>query len=116
MSVTTTQAEAAADEAIRSLSEAIHPIPPMTDPQGKYWDQPPRFDILMDDKHALMTQATFGKLQDYSSSIPTGAYPGKMWKRRNDFWDESQGWLLVWMDVHRDPDTVSIHHRGILIV
>lgn len=57
-----------------------HPIPPMTDPMGQYWDQPSRFEIEIDETHAMMTRETFDKLRNYSHSQPTGVYPGKMWK------------------------------------
>lgn len=55
-------------------------IPKMTDPDGKNWPQPPTDNILIDDHHALMTQSDFNQLIDYSHSVPSGVYPGKMWK------------------------------------
>jgi hypothetical protein len=57
-----------------------HPIPPITDPMGKYWNQPNRFEIEIDDKSALMSQKTFSQIPDYTHSQPTGVYPGKMWR------------------------------------
>lgn len=57
-----------------------HPIPPITDPMGQHWDQPSRFDIEIDETHALMSQATFDALPNYTHSQPTGVYSGKMWK------------------------------------
>lgn len=63
----------------RPLARA-HIIPSITDPMGKYWDGPSRFDIEIDDSHALMSETTFKKLGEYSCSTPTGVYPGKMWK------------------------------------
>lgn len=57
-----------------------HAIPPITDPLGKYWDQPNRFDILIDDMHAVMSRETYNALRNYAHSQPTGVYPGKMWK------------------------------------
>ena len=51
----------------------------MTDPMGRHWRQPPRERILIDDTHALMDLATFEQLSEYSCTIPTGVYPGKMW-------------------------------------
>lgn len=34
-------------------------IPPITDPMGRYWDQPSRDEIIVDDTHAVMTVKTF---------------------------------------------------------
>lgn len=55
-------------------------IPPITDPLGKHWQQPHRRFIELDDTHALMSEQTFKGLKEYSTSIPTGRYEGKMWK------------------------------------
>ena len=63
------------------------PIPVMDDPLGRYWEQPSRDDILVDDVYALMSKESFDKLHNYECSHPTGAYPGKMWRRDNIlFW------------------------------
>lgn len=71
-------------------------IPPITDPLGKYWQQPHRRFIELDDTHALMSEQTFKGLKEYSTSIPTGRYEGKMWK------GFIKGeWYLVWLA----PDT-----------
>jgi hypothetical protein len=42
-----------------------------------------------------MTQAEFDALYDYSCSIPTRLSVGKQWKRRKNYHDEKQGWLLA---------------------
>jgi hypothetical protein len=55
-------------------------IPPMTDPLGRHWRQPDRHELLLDDQHAVMTRQSFDQLAEYSTTIPTGVYPGKMWK------------------------------------
>lgn len=55
-------------------------IPPITDPLGKHWQQPHRRFIELDNTHALMSEQTFKGLKEYSTSIPTGRYEGKMWK------------------------------------
>lgn len=57
-----------------------HVIPPITDPMGKHWEQPDRFEIEIDDTHALMSRETFENLHNYAHSQPSGVYPGKMWK------------------------------------
>lgn len=86
---------------------AINAIPPITDKLGKYWDQPPREAIVIDDTHALMTYETFYQLHNYELSIPTGVYPGKIWRR---------GSKLCWFDVHEDPKLCTIRVRDILVV
>jgi hypothetical protein len=95
-------------------------IPPITDPLGKYWNQPKSDLILIDDTHAVMSESTFKQLAEYSSSIPSGAYPGKMWKRYNGAHDEkcppeNRYWMLFWYGEHADPKLVSINHRIILV-
>jgi hypothetical protein len=82
-------------------------IPPITDPQGRYWEQPDSGQILVDDKVAMMTEAVFLKLPNYSCSNPTGVYPGKMWRRaarygRQEVYDK---WYLCWYGLHAtDPE------------
>ena len=87
----------------------ITEIPPITDPLGRYWEQPDRDNILIDDQHALMTREDFKQLHNYSASIPSGVYVGKMWKRK--FRDK---WYLSWYGPHDDPDRCSINHREII--
>jgi hypothetical protein len=50
--------------------------------------------ILTDEKTAVMEQADFDRLLDYSCSIPTGYIEGKRWKRRRVYTDPSFGWLM----------------------
>ncbi|MEI8017490.1 MAG: hypothetical protein WCH39_04775 [Schlesneria sp.] len=65
----------------------------MTDPLSKYWEQPSRDGILLDDHYALMDTCTFDKLKNYSRTVPSGVYPGKMWKAQCH---ESGEWFLRW--------------------
>jgi len=85
-------------------------IPPMTDPLGRFWKQPDREEILIDDNDALMTLAAFNKLADYSWSSPTGVYDGKMWKSKID-----GQWFLKWFGPHPDPTQATINKRAIII-
>lgn len=99
----------------------FHPIPPMTDPMGRSWDQPPRERILVDEKHALMTKADFESLHEYSATMPTGVYPGKMWRRHNGAFDpkcrpEDVTWLLVWYEECDVPSMCSVSFRPVLLV
>lgn len=86
-------------------------IPAITSPKGRYWHQPHRRYIEMDDTHALMSEQTFRGLHDYSDSMPTGAYEGKMWrsKRRGK-------WFLCWYDVADDDRYLEVKSREILVV
>lgn len=80
-------------------------IPAMTDPMGRHWRQPPREAIEVDDKHALMTEAVFKALPEYSDSIPSGVYPGKMWRRHDGIFDRkatSYPWFLCWFGEVKD--------------
>lgn len=86
-------------------------IPPITDPLGRCWKQPHRKYIEIDKTHALMSRQTFNGLKEYSCTLPTGAYEGKMWKSKiNDTW------FLSWYGKDENPDYVSIHRREILVV
>jgi len=55
-------------------------IPAITDPLGKHWEQPAPSEIILDNELALMTEQTFNRLAEYSCSMPSGVYPGKMWR------------------------------------
>lgn len=59
---------------------AVHVVPAMTDPLGRHWNQPRRDAILIGQDSAFMSHATFSELPEYSTSTPSGVYPGKMWK------------------------------------
>lgn len=98
-------------------------IPPMTDPMGRNWDQPSPDLIEVDDVHALMTPATLKALLEYSSSIPSGVYEGKMWKRHDGVYDAvflrnggKPKWLLCWYGPSADPEKCSINSREVLLV
>lgn len=86
-------------------------VPPMTDPLGRHWEQPNRDEILIDDTHAVMTEATLNKLHNYSASTPSGVYHGKMWRGECD-----GSWFLRWWGQSDKPDMCSGNQRPILIV
>lgn len=86
-----------------------HVIPPITNLAGKYWQQPPRDEILVDETHALMTQTTLDQLHDCSGSRPTAVYAGKMWRSR---W---QGhWWLWWYGTETNKQS-SVERRPIIL-
>jgi hypothetical protein len=97
-------------------------IPVMDHPLSRRWEQPSLDDILLDETHALMTQATFDALREYSCSQPTGVYPGKMWKRHNGLYDPrcrpaDRHWLLCWYDVsEKGPEYCSTKFRRIIVI
>ena len=86
-------------------------IPPITDPKGKHWEQPPRRFIELDDKSALMSEQTFRGLREYSTTHPSGMYDGKMWKA-----SVGGKWYLRWYSSDNDPNYILINTREILIL
>lgn len=92
-------------------------IPAMTDPLGRHWQQP--IDIRtapMDDTHVLLYPSQFDGLVEYSTSIPSGVYPGKCW--RTQLRDGS--WIMRWYGEHPDPaqrdKLCTNNHRAILLM
>jgi hypothetical protein len=85
-------------------------IPDMDDPMGRYWDQPSRDRILVDGRHAVMHADTMRELAKYDCTVPTGVYPGKMWRARR-----ADGWLLCWYGAEQDG-RCAIERRPILLV
>ena len=72
-------------------------IPEMTDPLSSYWHQPPLSEITLLDGKAVMSQKTFNALPEYSFTVPTGVYEGKIWKcKRGDSSDTGFTWYLRW--------------------
>ena len=100
-------------------------IPAITDPLGRHWDQPDPGRILVDDTHALMAPATFQQLREYSTTVPTGVYDGKMWRRQAlvrgpDGWSvrpqTPEQWFLCWYGPSVDPTKCAVYAREILLV
>lgn len=88
----------------------VNAIPIMDDPLGKHWEQPSNIrQVEMDETHVLLEQWQFLALHEYSTTLPTGVYPGKCWKR------EEAHWLLCWFgeDINNQ---CSINWREILLV
>lgn len=91
--------------------EAEQIIPPITDPRGKGWKQPHRRFIEMDDESALMSEQTFKALKEYSTSLPSGQYAGKMWKAK-----VGDKWYLRWYSDSDRPEYININNREILVL
>jgi len=90
-------------------------IPQMTDPLGKYWEQPKIENIVIDDTHALMSKKDFDKLKDYSYSLPSGVYEGKMWAKTRD----NKTMLCWFVDkgvITRGVPMMSIEYREVLLI
>ena len=90
------------------VAEDKNIIPEMTNPLGKHWDQPEIESILIDGIHAVMDLKTMKSLKDYSRSVPTGAYTGKMW--RCSFHSSNH---LLWY--RQEKEILYIENRLILI-
>lgn len=89
----------------------IHHPPIMVDPMGNHWTQPARHDVLIDDTHAVMSRHSLSMLLDYSHSVPSGVYDGKMWKTLYD-----GAWYLRWFSPSNDPTRCTINARLILVL
>lgn len=92
-------------------------IPQITDPLGRYWDQPPLIDVAVYNDIAIMDRKTFNRLADYSHSVPTGTYEGKMWKcKERGTKVKESGWLLRWYSQSCDPKLITMNTRPIRIL
>jgi hypothetical protein len=87
-------------------------IPPMTHPYGKAWEQPELSEVSICDTYATMNQKAFKKLHDYSRSMPSAVYEGKMWKTS----DDKITYHLHWWGFSDEPDKCSGNVREIKII
>jgi hypothetical protein len=106
----------------RRSSAAIDADPNVIPPPERKMDQPDRRDIIVDDTHALMSKSAFDKLPEYSATMPTGVYVGKMWKRHDGVYDSAfrasggvPDWKLVWYGPVVDKKC-AVLFRSIIIV
>jgi hypothetical protein len=90
----------------------MHPIPLMTHPLSIYWKQPDRKSIEIDGEYALMNEESFKLLPEYSSTLPSGIYDGKMWKCNS----KVEGWLLGWYATCEDPNYYKTCAKKIKII
>ena len=96
-----------------------HPIPMITSPSGEGWHQPDRTKItIVDDKTAQMTTRTFQALAEYSSSMPSGVYAGKIWRRHDGAHDYNftmkggvPTWMVCWYSDSEKPEHCTINMR-----
>jgi len=80
-------------------------IPIIESTLGKDWNRPSLDKILVDDYCAVMEKETFDALLNYSFSLPSSLYSGKMWRQNN--------YLCYCTE---NEYSVFINRRGILIV
>lgn len=87
-------------------------IPEITDPLGRAWRQPDKKKILIDDHHAVMNKKEFDELSEYSATLPTGVYEGKMWRLLSD--DNKN--YLYWYGASDNPKKCSVNSREIILI
>lgn len=65
------------------MGSPVFQLPKMTDPLGMHWRQPPglRDRVGLFGTHAAISESDFYALPHYATSIPSGVYPGKAWRR-----------------------------------
>jgi hypothetical protein len=97
-----------------------HHPPALDSPYGPgTWRQPDRTQVLIDPTHALMTKAVFESLAEYSTTMPSGVYPGKMWRRHDGAHDPrctKPEWLFCWYGPTPDPDQCSVNSRKVIFL
>lgn len=95
-------------------------IPTMTHPLSSAWDQPGAHELAVYDDIAIMDHSTLARLHNYSASIPTGVYEGKMWRCATDSGGSQRNyrgdWELCWYGPSDDPDKCSINRRPIRLI
>lgn len=77
--------------------------------------------LIVDDTHAFCGPADFGNLLDYSCSLPSGTYLGKVWKRSNAFYvgrnhDEPLTWQLAEYVPCDIPGQIGIKWRDLEVM
>lgn len=101
-------------------------VPAIEHPLGRHWDQPDPKRIVFD-RHgrALMSRRDFEALHNYSTTLPSGVYEGKMWRRqamtKGEYWNRvpatPERWFVCWYDATPgDPATCTVHSREIDLV
>lgn len=90
----------------------MNTIPPITSEQGRGWRQPSTTHIDFDGDYALMPQWVFKELSEYSRSMPSGVYDGKMWKAQM----KDGTWLLRWYEPCDEPSKCACPSKILLVV
>ena len=101
---------------------AQHAIPPITDSLGKGWRAPDLTGLDVRGTYALLSPSEFKALPEYSTTMPSGVYPGKAWKanamtRGNDGRPvPTDRWLLRWFGIVPGNDRVCSNNQLEIIV
>jgi len=92
-------------------------IPVMDHPLGRAWSQPKRQDIIINATQAFISARSFNCLHNYSHSLPSGVYSGKMWKQLTRDKSQVEHWWLCWfVDSTVYPNSCTTNRRKIVIL
>lgn len=82
-------------------------LPRMTDPLGKHWRQPQglRDRVAVFETHVTISEEDWQALPRYETSMPSGTYTGKCWRR---------GPCLCWYGKEAEK-TIRVGHVRALI-
>lgn len=107
-----------------TLAPGTQVVPAIELDLGRNWPQPTRNALYfhmapeneknpgLKPKAVYMTKQTMEELREYSSSTPTGVYPGKMWRGH---WDDT--WYLLWFsEAKSDPNMCAVNSCPILLL
>ncbi len=89
------------------------PVPFIRNLYGKSWKQPDPRRFAFDDKSVLISTADWEALHRYDCSMPTGVYPGKMWRRTEPDGNKFLGWYGY---SSKGPDFCSNNWRAVLFL
>ena len=104
--------------------------PPITHPMGSGWRQPDPSRMAFDETHVVLFERDFFELHEYSTSLPSGVYGGKMWRRHDGAHLAAQyrrqgvdlrfapepAWLVCWFEPCADPSKCAVATRKVLLV
>ena len=89
----------------------MNEIPEMTDPMGRYWDQPRDIrNAVMTKRYVILEMAQINQMSCYDASYPSAVYPGKCWMRR-----ENEITYLVWFGEETPDHRCPIYFREIIV-
>jgi hypothetical protein len=98
----------------RSAPPRFNAIPELKSPYSTPPKQPADIRLApMDDTHVVLTRRQIAGLLEYSTTLPSGVYPGKVWKAI----DASGTILLRWYGVCPEaPDTHCTNNQRIVLI
>lgn len=79
-----------------------------------------RYDHQIVGKYIFIAKFEFDQMPDYSATIPTGAFVGKMWKRKEPYCgthaDGSVKWFVGHYTDHPDKTKVGIRWYDVQLI